>query len=103
MKPVLVLSALLLLATTATAACSNSAPTEGAFTNDLRMKPGAPVAKGGIADDSIKPLPTPVVGRVGVADDGVKPLPAPVVGKGGIPDDSIKPVGAAPVPPPARR
>lgn len=85
MKPVLVLSALLLLATTATAACSNSAPTEGAFTNDLRMKPGAPVAKGGIADDSIKPLPTPVVGR------------------GGIPDDSIKPVGAAPVPPPARR
>ena len=85
MKPVLVLSALLLLATTATAACSNSAPTEGAFTNDLRMKPGAPVAKGGIADDSIKPLPTPVVGRVG------------------IPDDSIKPVGAAPVPPPARR
>ena len=82
MKPVLVLSALLLLAT---AACSNSAPTEGAFTNDLRMKPGAPVAKGGIADDTIKPLPTPVVG------------------KGGIPDDSIKPVGTAPVPPPARR
>ena len=83
-SPVLFLSALLLVAT---AACSKSAPPEGALTNDLRVAPGSPVGKRGVPDDRVKPLP----------------LPLPLVGKGGIPDDSIKPVGASPVPPPARR
>ena len=81
MKPVLVLAALFVLAT---AACSKSAPPEGALTNDLRL-PGAPVGKAGIPDDSIKPLPTPVVGR------------------GGVPDDGVKPVGVPPVPPAIKR
>lgn len=83
-SPVLFLSALLLVAT---AACSKSAPPEGALTNDLRVAPGAPVGKRGVPDDGVKPLP----------------LSLPLVGKAGIPDDSIKPVGASPVPPPARR
>ncbi len=99
MKPVLVLSALLLLAT---AACSKSAPPEGALTNDLRL-PGAPVGKAGVPDDGVKPMPTLVVGKAGTADDGVKPMPRPVVGRGGVPDDGVKPAGLTPPPPGTKR
>ncbi len=82
-------------------ACSK--PTEGgSFSNDLK---GAPVQRGGIPDDSIKPAPVPTVKPVqrgGVADDGVKPAPTPTLQRGGIPDDSIKPKPGSPVPVPPR-
>jgi hypothetical protein len=85
------------------AACSK-APAEGsggagsALANDLR---GAPVAKGGIPDDSIRPVvgaplpgkPTVPVAKGGVPDDSVKPvtLPKPAVAKGAVADDGVKP------------
>jgi len=97
------------------AGCSRDVPSgEGAFSNELKGgAPRAPIAKGGIADDGIKPAPIakggvaddgvkPVpIAKGGVADDGVKPVP---IAKGGIPDDSIKPrVVPAPLPTPAPR
>lgn len=60
--------------------------------NDMSI---APVGKGGIPDDSIKPVPRPVVGKAGIPDDSIKPVviqkPA-VPSLGGVPDDSVKPV-----------
>ena len=89
---VLVLSALLLVGA---AACSKSAPPEGAAGNDLRVLPGAGVGRGGIIDDSVKP----VVGAP-VPQKPVAPLPVKPVAKGGVPDDGVKPIPAQPVPPP---
>lgn len=55
------------------------------LTNELR----APTAgRGGIPDDSIKP-----VAKTGIPDDSVKP-----VAKTGVPDDSVKPRPVAPKP-----
>ncbi|HSO39803.1 MAG TPA: hypothetical protein VLT33_45060 [Labilithrix sp.] len=101
--PVLVLSALLLLGA---AACSKSAPPEGAAGNDLRVLPGAGAGRGGVIDDGVKPVvgaPVPVkpvaplpvkpVAKGGIPDDSIKP-----VAKGGVPDDGVKPMPAQPVP-----
>lgn len=92
---------LLLASAIATTGCSRETPTaEGGFANDLKVT--APVARGGIPDDSIKPAPG-AVAKVGTNDDSVKPRPAPVT-KGGIADDGVKPrTLPIPLPTPAPR
>jgi len=92
------------LASLALVACSKATPPggEGAFSNELKAAPGAPVARGGQNDDGIKPAPlAPIVnGRGGQNDDGVKPAPlAPIVnGRGGQNDDGVKPAPVKPAP-----
>jgi hypothetical protein len=97
------------------AACSKTGA-DDAFKNDLTGRPGvviapakpnipspAPVARGGIVDDSVKPAPgrLPLTNaRAGIADDTIKPAPgAPLPNaRGGIADDTIKPAPGAPLP-----
>jgi hypothetical protein len=120
---------LVLLAAVSGVACSKSAG-DDAFKNDLTGRTGAnddgvkpklgtviapakpniptpaPVARGGVIDDGVKPapgrLPAPVA-RGGIADDGIKPAPgAPLPlpnTRGGVPDDSVKPGPGPHIPP----
>lgn len=50
------------------------APTPTINTINPTLKPLPATGRGGIPDDSIKPLPLPT-GRSGVPDDSVKPVP----------------------------
>lgn len=72
------------------AACSDKKAEESAAKNQLT----APmVPRGGVPDDSVKPMGT--MARGGIADDSVKPVPPK---RGGVPDDGVKPVPPRPVP-----
>ncbi|MBX3190263.1 MAG: hypothetical protein KF819_24905 [Labilithrix sp.] len=102
--------------------CSR-ADTSGAFTNELKGAPGAPVGRPGSKDDSVRPVvpavkgvsPQPLPqGKAGGSDDSIKPAPKPALGGipddsikpkpvvGGTPDDTIKPKGLTPSPVPTR-
>ncbi len=87
--------ALALVASVASLTGCDKAKTESvSMTNDLKAPVLAPpppaktIARGGIPDDSVKPVNP----RGGVPDDSIKPLPLPLNPRGGVPDDSIKPV-----------
>ncbi len=65
------------------------AKADGAYANDLKPT----VARGGVADDGVKPMPAP---KPNVALDGIKPkpgspLPTPTNARVGTADDTIKP------------
>ena len=81
-----------LLGVACTVGCDR-AKADGAYANDLKPT----VARGGTADDTIRPGPVTPVTKTGGSDDGIKPrpvgapLPGPTNARVGTADDTIKP------------